>query len=218
MDDQDSDGCTFTIQVSGRLYYLRAEDNATCKDWVINLNRAREARNEIGGLKLCTDKQHTIEYTSMKNESESADYSPVFVPILPHRPRLHHLDTSQNIYQNNSFPTTSLLGDGKDSPSTSVCSAPPTVGFENSEMHYTTPMRRRPRERSPELFARWQKRRTKLQLMRNRLSSFLRWMTTKRHAKGDFAISSNLNYLDRAVSYFIICIFFANFYLDLFLC
>ena len=178
---------------------------------MINLNRVREARNEIGGLKLCTDgnKHLSIEYTSMKVESESTDYSPVFVPILPHRPRLHHLDTSEHINNSNSFPTTSLLSDRdgtmKVSPCGSVCSAPPTVGhlpFENSDMHYSTPRRMMPRERSPELFARWQKRRTKLQLMRSRLSSFIRWMTmTRSDTKHEqYAISSDMNYLNRVVS------------------
>ena len=51
-DDEDPEGRVFAIQVSDRPYYLRAETRASCKDWVINLNRVREARLEIGGIQL----------------------------------------------------------------------------------------------------------------------------------------------------------------------
>jgi len=51
-DEADASGCCFTIQVAGRPYYLMAQDRSTCKDWVINLNRVREARIQIGRMKL----------------------------------------------------------------------------------------------------------------------------------------------------------------------
>lgn len=49
---EDPTGCTFQIQVAGRPYFLKAENNGTCQDWVINLNRVREARFQLGGMKL----------------------------------------------------------------------------------------------------------------------------------------------------------------------
>ena len=49
---EDPTGCTFQIQVAGRPYFLKAENNGTCQDWVINLNRVREARIQLGGMKL----------------------------------------------------------------------------------------------------------------------------------------------------------------------
>ena len=52
IDQTDPEECTFTIQVSNRPYYLRAEDKARCNDWVIILNRAREARNGWGNIQL----------------------------------------------------------------------------------------------------------------------------------------------------------------------
>lgn len=52
IDKTDPDECTFTIQVSNRPYYLRAEDKARCNDWVIILNRAREARHGWGNIQL----------------------------------------------------------------------------------------------------------------------------------------------------------------------
>lgn len=54
IDDTDPDGCTFTIQVKNRPYYLRAADKARCNDWVIILNRAREARLQVGNIQLAT--------------------------------------------------------------------------------------------------------------------------------------------------------------------
>ncbi len=52
VDENDQKGCSFNIQVLGRLYYLRAENRATCKDWVITLNRVKEARLQQGNVKL----------------------------------------------------------------------------------------------------------------------------------------------------------------------
>lgn len=54
IDETDPDGCTFTIQVKNRPYYLRATDKARCNDWVIILNRAREARLHMGNIQLAT--------------------------------------------------------------------------------------------------------------------------------------------------------------------
>jgi PH domain. len=52
MDRTDSAGCTFKIEVAGRHYYLCADTKERAMDWVITLNRVREARAQIGGLKL----------------------------------------------------------------------------------------------------------------------------------------------------------------------
>ena len=52
LDFTDPAGCTFFIQVKGRNYYLCAHTKEIARDWVIHLNRAKEARLQIGGLKL----------------------------------------------------------------------------------------------------------------------------------------------------------------------
>lgn len=77
IDGNDPTGCTFTIQVAKRPYYLRAENKATCKDWVINLNRVREARIQVGGFKLVTPEFHHSGHTSDsdRNRSESGEYA-----------------------------------------------------------------------------------------------------------------------------------------------
>jgi hypothetical protein len=52
IDEEDQKGQSFTIQVLGRLYLLRADSKASCKDWVITLNRIKEARLHQGNVKL----------------------------------------------------------------------------------------------------------------------------------------------------------------------
>lgn len=52
IDKTDSSGCTFTIQVAKRPYFLCAASEPLCKHWVINLNRVKEARIQVGGFQL----------------------------------------------------------------------------------------------------------------------------------------------------------------------
>ena len=49
---EDKQGCCFTINISERPYHLRADSKAACKDWVITLNRVKEARMQQGNVKL----------------------------------------------------------------------------------------------------------------------------------------------------------------------
>lgn len=49
---QDPKGCSFTINISQRPYHLRADSKESCKDWVITLNRIKEARLMQGNVKL----------------------------------------------------------------------------------------------------------------------------------------------------------------------
>jgi len=186
VDKNDPAGCTFTIQVASRLYYLRAEDSATCKDWVINLNRVREARIEIGGLRLCST-ERVIKYDSRKSQTDSGDYAPPIVPSNLQRPRAHNIDADSEmkpLLDNNKRNNTSashncsftFTGESRTnvSPSGSTCSAPPSTGG------ITTPRSIRVLgQSSPELYAQWEKRQTKLQQMRSRLANFINWMTSK---------------------------------------
>jgi hypothetical protein len=52
IDAQDQQGCSFRIEVLGRDYHLRATSRAICRDWVITLNRVKEARLQQGNVKL----------------------------------------------------------------------------------------------------------------------------------------------------------------------
>jgi hypothetical protein len=52
IDTDDKTEHSFRIQVLGRLYQLRANSRASCQDWVITLNRVKEARMQQGNVKL----------------------------------------------------------------------------------------------------------------------------------------------------------------------
>ena len=52
VESQDPDGCTFIIQVADRPYRLRADSQSSCRDWVITLNRVKEARMHLGRMQL----------------------------------------------------------------------------------------------------------------------------------------------------------------------
>ena len=52
IDTDDKTEHSFRIQVLGRLYKLRANSRASCQDWVITLNRVKEARMQQGNVKL----------------------------------------------------------------------------------------------------------------------------------------------------------------------
>ena len=52
IDTNDKTEHSFRIQVLGRLYQLRANSRASCQDWVITLNRVKEARMQQGNVKL----------------------------------------------------------------------------------------------------------------------------------------------------------------------
>jgi PH domain len=52
INSDDEKGCCFIINISERPYHLRADSSAACKDWVITLNRVKEARMHEGNVKL----------------------------------------------------------------------------------------------------------------------------------------------------------------------
>jgi hypothetical protein len=52
INHDDPKGQSFTINIVARPYLLRADSKAACKDWVITLNRVKEARMQEGNVKL----------------------------------------------------------------------------------------------------------------------------------------------------------------------
>jgi hypothetical protein len=88
IDPTDPQESTFTIQVSNRPYYLRAQDKTQCNDWVITLNRAREARMNVGNIQLHTP---TLLDDPHRSQAGSDEYAPCIV-ISALRPRTHGSD------------------------------------------------------------------------------------------------------------------------------
>ena len=81
------------MQVKGRPYYLRAEDKARCNDWVIILNRAREARMNVGNIQLVTNNNAVVVdgeegvVGGHRSQAGSDDYAQPCIVISALRPR-----------------------------------------------------------------------------------------------------------------------------------
>lgn len=161
-DPADLTGCTFTIQVAGRPYYLRAEDRSTCKDWVINLNRVREARVQLGRMKLVEiSPEEFIAPATNSFRKESGDEYVSRVVVKANRSRTHGLRDETEILQ--------IYGD----PSFQE-NRPPNMNTANQPQMVLA----RPAQPSfldfpmGEVLARWDKKRTRIAAMRNKL---IRW-------------------------------------------
>jgi hypothetical protein len=92
IDESDSKGCSFTIQVLGRPYHLRAESRASCKDWVITLNRVKEARMQQGNVKLVDPAFHHQPPDLL---DPSHDIGAPRVVVIANRERTRAVDETQ---------------------------------------------------------------------------------------------------------------------------
>jgi hypothetical protein len=94
MSSEDASGCTFHIIVADRPYTLKCDTKQKCIDWVITLNRIKEARMQLGGVKLVTPK-----FThSATLRQESVDVAPRVV-LAANRQRTRAVDDSQTLKQ-----------------------------------------------------------------------------------------------------------------------
>jgi len=104
IDTSDDKGCSFTIQVLGRPYHLRAQSRASCKDWVITLNRVKEARMNQGNVKLVSRAemdaalahQHNQEPMDLLDHRPSDDMITPRVVVVANRQRTRAVDESQD--------------------------------------------------------------------------------------------------------------------------
>ena len=55
VNEGDQSSCTFKIVIADWDYILCADSASSCKDWVITLNRIKEARMHIGRVQLVVD-------------------------------------------------------------------------------------------------------------------------------------------------------------------
>ena len=122
IDKTDPDECTFTIQVRNRPYFLRAENKARCDDWVIVLNRAREARMNVGNIQFVTTKSldgmegaivvgnitNRVQADSDEYESSSTSPQPCMV-ISALRPRTKAVRDDRELAMQNSVPPPDLF-------------------------------------------------------------------------------------------------------------
>lgn len=83
MNTEDRSATSFTINISERPYHLRADSEAACKDWVITLNRVKEARMLEGNVKLAKPPQRPLDLLD--------DYAPKVV-VVANRQRTRAID------------------------------------------------------------------------------------------------------------------------------
>jgi hypothetical protein len=89
INHEDEKGCCFTINISERPYHLRADSKAACKDWVITLNRVKEARMEVGHVKLSMP-----DCTNNPPDLLDRDYTPRVV-VVANRQRTHVVEDDE---------------------------------------------------------------------------------------------------------------------------
>lgn len=87
INEEDENGTTFTIHISERPYRLMADSKAACKDWVITLNRVKEARMQEGNVKL-------VMPTSQPPDLLDQDFAPRVV-VVANRQRTRAIDTEE---------------------------------------------------------------------------------------------------------------------------
>ena len=192
-DEEDPEGRVFAIQVSDRPYYLRAETKAACKDWVINLNRVREARLEIGGIQL-VQPHFSHEYNEIevvdgvragggsggdRNRSESDEYA-ARVVMIANRNRTRAIATTETeeslrkMIQNQRASSVDFGG----ASAADLLNAPPSPGKSGTEGGLSLPHSPGGRVLAdhlpPVVLARWQKRRSNFQRLRYRLTQWAR--------------------------------------------
>jgi hypothetical protein len=154
VNEDDPKGCSFTIQVLGRPYYLRAESRAACKDWVITLNRVKEAKLHVGNVKLVHKQKHLLSLRHSPPDLLDANYTQG-VAAVANRQRTRAV-ALENMDE--------MLAD-KEEPSTNSDALSPS--FQENE------------SLSQAVLARWQKRKTSISRLASKVSRWARSLKNK---------------------------------------
>mmetsp|Transcript_19527 Transcript_19527/g.30084 ORF Transcript_19527/g.30084 Transcript_19527/m.30084 type:complete len:462 (-) Transcript_19527:215-1600(-) len=142
IDSSDLNGCCFTINISERPYHLRAESKAACRDWVITLNRVKEARMQQGNVKLVASNQPP--------DLLDEHYTPRVV-VVANRQRTRAVDDDDiHSWKGGAVPWSNPAGEWNDS------------GNPNESNPFVNPP-------SSNRLARWQKPRTSLSRLASKL-------------------------------------------------
>jgi PH domain len=95
IDPSDKTELSFRIQVLGRHYHLRADSRASCSDWVITLNRVKEASLQQGNVKLVGGSlslSHLNPLDLMTNSATSQQSGTPRVVVVSNRQRTRAVD------------------------------------------------------------------------------------------------------------------------------
>lgn len=179
MSEDDPTGCTFSIEVANRSYNLRADTKSTCKDWVITLNRIREARVQLGGVKLVTPKFRP-QPPDLLDANGTPNHMAPRVVLEANRPRTH----GQN----------SQAWEHMQMPDASTHNAPvvPTTGAMATGSQHKTWLDAPPQERNN--LGKWKKPKNTLASLSRRL---IRWARSIRSMKNCSAADQQVVRNDR---------------------
>ena len=150
LDPADDNECSFTIQVLGRLYHLRAENKVSCTDWVITLNRIKEARMNQGNVKLVGYQQQQQAPVDLLDQPENL-VAPRVV-VVSNRLRTRAVAETQDfeqLYQENGTLSNDLEG---------------SMGASSKRLSTIGTV----------VLARWNKRRSSLSRLRSKLTKWAR--------------------------------------------
>jgi hypothetical protein len=170
VNEDDPKGCSFTIQVLGRPYYLRAESRAACKDWVITLNRVKEARLQQGNVKLIHLRKHILFRSppDLLTGNETA-YTQGIAIENPHRPRTRAVDesTMENIEE--------MMHRSEVDPTEPTAVAPAAYYHQTDDTESLSQV----------VLARWQKRKTSMNRLASKLAKWARSLNKYRCAESE---------------------------------
>lgn len=193
MDFSDTSGCTFTIEVAERQYYLCADTKERAQDWVITLNRAKEARAQVGGLKLIDpnfgyEGKRQLQLRS-RSGSDSDDENIVTTRVVMNaaRPRTKGLGKEEFSVMEKSMEEEERNIDGHfmttntaTSPSAgsrSITSSSPRHPFQNARLNQLSLLHMNAQN---DVAVRWTKQRSAVQNWGRRLSRWTKRMTMVR--------------------------------------
>ncbi len=208
MDPSDNSDCTFTIEVAGRKYYICADTKEKAMDWVITLNRVKEARMNIGGLKLADPDYdaRSGKRTKIRNGSDSdEDEAPARMVLNNARARTKKIgkddfsDMDKSIEEETADGgAISLMLSNTQSPSAgskSLGSSSPQHPQFNDLNAFLNPstLNVLPPAMKDEVVVRWTKQRSALQNWARRISRWAKRMTMVRCVvKDDVAYLSEI--------------------------
>mmetsp|Transcript_12602 Transcript_12602/g.26685 ORF Transcript_12602/g.26685 Transcript_12602/m.26685 type:complete len:487 (-) Transcript_12602:455-1915(-) len=93
VNNEDENGCCFTINIAKRPYHLRADSKTAMKDWVITLNRVKEARMQEGNVKLFIPKDFQNNHNQPPIDLlDDQEFTTPRVVVVANRQRTHAVE------------------------------------------------------------------------------------------------------------------------------
>jgi hypothetical protein len=190
--------------VLGRLYHLRADSKAACKDWVITLNRIKEAHLEQGNVKIVappgyhhshshSHKTHAAPVDLLDTQSDDDFGGTPRVVVVSNRQRTRAVAESQDFDQLIQLKNEAAAAAGGVEGEGEL-EDPPTTGHHLSSLDYLS--EKRISTVGAVVLTRWTKNRSSLSHLGSKLRT---WARSLRHLNCVHHTSAVDNGLDKHV-------------------